>query len=235
MISPLEFQNQIKSIFDDSLNSQKELGFKDDGSAVTNLDIEVERRIIDLIEKNFNGITIISEENPQSHQSSYDLSDRNFAIIDPIDGTENFYFFNEIYGSVVSVVYGEFEYHGIYVPSRGDFFSTLSKKSKLKTLPKTKLLSTSCLSNVKRLDLSDRSLYRILGSSSYMFYLLLQGKAFSYTYCSNAKIWDCYTGLTLLYFHANFYKIELLDKNGVEFNPYSNSFDHFTSFHAQTT
>ena len=170
MITRVEFENSFRSLIDNLLLNKRSISLKSDGSAVTNLDVLIEEKLIEFIENEFEGIQIISEESVNSHKSKYDLSKKNFAIIDPIDGTENFYFLNEVYGCVVSIVYYDFEYHGIYIPSIKEITSSLSKPSHKNTSSNMKLLSTSCLKNEVKLDQNGRSNYRVFGSSSYMFY-----------------------------------------------------------------
>ena len=233
MISPIQFEKSFISLIDQSILNKSILDLKSDGSAVTNLDILIEKELIQFIQKEFNGINIISEESEKSHSNKYNLSKKNFAIIDPIDGTENFYFLKEVYGCVVSVIYKDFEYHGIYIPSRKEIVSNLSIVKLHSSKSQIKLLSTSCLNSEFQLNNNTLSNYRVFGSSSYMFYLMLTNNAFSYTYYGKAKIWDCYTGLSLMYKRHEKFDIQILQKSNTFFDPFDSEFNHFTSFHTQ--
>lgn len=196
MISPDNFEKTFIKIIDKYKERKTKGVIKDDNSLVTQIDLNVEKALIKFLNVNFPDIYIISEENPQSHSKEYNLG-KKFAIIDPIDGTENFYFFKNIYGSAISVVYNSFVYHGIYIPENKIIVSSLNiNKFKSKKSLIT-LLSTSCLSVKQKKINNSYQNYRILGSSSYMFYLLLSGKANSYIYCGRAKVWDYYTGICL--------------------------------------
>jgi fructose-1,6-bisphosphatase/inositol monophosphatase family enzyme len=196
MVSVLEFEAQFIKIIDTSISGQCNSFVKDDFSLVTDSDIMAERELIKYIEDNFPNISIISEENPSSHSESYLLNSR-FAIIDPIDGTENYHYTKSNFGSVVSVVYDEFVYHGIYIPSCKQIISSININNYCFNFSSIVLLSTSCLGfELSKIEGSFQN-YRIFGSSSYMFFLLLKGDACSYLYCGNSKLWDYYTGICL--------------------------------------
>ena len=189
-----DLQSDLTSIIDNGIQSFESYETKNDNSLVTNVDVAIENEIIKYLEKNFPGIDIISEENQSSHRATYRLNDK-FAIIDPIDGTENFLFFGMIYGSAISIIYGNINYHLIYIPERK---LLVSSETCIKTPicpPRVDLYSTSCFNSLE--CHKDPQSIRILGSSSFMFYQMLVGLVKSYTYCGKAKIWDYYTGLSL--------------------------------------
>ena len=208
MITEKEFEKKIIRIIDNSLTINNETYFKEDLSLVTDTDILVEKLLIDFIYQNFNDINIISEENLDSHKYEYVLKNK-FAIIDPIDGTENFFHMKNIYGCAISVVYDNFIYHGIYVPEQKKIISNLNLNNFKFNNSNIKLLSTSCINTkINKINNSFQN-YRILGSSSYMFYTLLSGNAKSYKYCGKAKIWDYYTGISLALILNDFFIVEL--------------------------
>lgn len=62
-----------------------ELELKDDGTPVTDVDLEVDRRLLARLEETFPDHTVVSEELVTEHADS-----RWTWIIDPIDGTSNF-------------------------------------------------------------------------------------------------------------------------------------------------
>jgi fructose-1,6-bisphosphatase/inositol monophosphatase family enzyme len=228
MISLIDFQNEIIKIIDKGINQYDSFEIKNDGSIVTNVDKKIEIEIIEFLKLNFTGINIISEENPSCHKSMYDLSSKRFAIIDPIDGTENFLYLKNSYGSVVSVVYDDFEYHGIYIPYLKSIVSNINSYTISDLVPSIKLLSTSCMNNYSFKDIKDRQKIRIVGSSSYMFYLLLTGKAQEYTYCKNAKIWDYFTGISLLNLNLELFNVSI-NNTSKKLNQFS-LVPHFINF-----
>jgi 3'-phosphoadenosine 5'-phosphosulfate (PAPS) 3'-phosphatase len=127
MITAKEFQSKFISIIDQNIGKDTKAWKKSDGSLVTNIDLIIEKELYFLIKENFHDITIISEENVNTHKEEYILKNK-FAIIDPIDGTENFNYLNNLYGCVISVVYDSFVYHGIYIPEQKNIISNLNIK-----------------------------------------------------------------------------------------------------------
>ena len=91
MVTISDFELNFISIVDRSIDTCPKSSLKEDYSLVTEADVLAEKALIGYIKDNFPEIVIISEENPASHQDEYMLNNR-FAIIDPIDGTENYFF-----------------------------------------------------------------------------------------------------------------------------------------------
>ena len=93
---------RLKELIDSSIQdfSKKNSAIlKKDGSLVTDLDLHLDFEIRNLYNE-FDPVNpiIVSEESYQGDQSeSYNLKNRDFLIVDPIDGTENFIFFSFIY------------------------------------------------------------------------------------------------------------------------------------------
>ena len=89
---------RLKELIDSSIQdfSKKNSAIlKKDGSLVTDLDLHLDNEIRNLYNE-YDPINpiIISEESYNGNQSeSYNLKNRDFIIADPIDGTENFNFF----------------------------------------------------------------------------------------------------------------------------------------------
>ena len=189
-----KFKIDLIGIINKGLEKINSVNLKSDNSIVTDCDIKIEKQIIAYLESNFPGIQIISEENVKSHKEAYHLENR-FAIIDPIDGTENFYFLQNIFGCAISVVYNDLDYHLIYLPAENKVISTITNPDFSQTKSNIELYSTSCLGLLN--EKKEKQSARILGSSSFMFYTLLSAAAQSYKYCGKAKIWDYYTGISL--------------------------------------
>lgn len=86
MSEDLKFLIDVVKGASNLLNDDFEVKPKGDkGDVVTNLDYEIEKYIIDNINKNYPEFTIISEE----YNTNKELTDNCFTI-DPIDGTINF-------------------------------------------------------------------------------------------------------------------------------------------------
>ena len=215
---------QLKKIIDRNLNKNNNtFKIKKDGSYTSNIDLLIEEQLIKFIKSKYLNIKIISEEDPSTHKKKYKLGNK-YCIIDPIDGTENFLCNNTMFGCAISLTYIDFHFDFLYIPSMDEVICNYNESLKIKKLkvPKIHLLSTKCLGG----KFNNKSKYRILGSSSYMFYNLLKKKAYSYTYCNGAKIWDCYTGIRL----ANFFGLKIILNNPLTLDKWLTNPSHLTSF-----
>jgi fructose-1,6-bisphosphatase/inositol monophosphatase family enzyme len=122
--------------------------------------------------------------------------DKPLAIIDPIDGTENYLANNNIFGSVFSIVNIKKNINSLYIPNEKILINDKNVyqiSTKPKKHNKIILASTKCIKVFNKVNPN----IRVFGSASYMFYLFISGKCNEYIYCRGAKIWDCYTGLSL--------------------------------------
>ena len=191
------FYTQVKKIIDNSIKNRTFLKTKKDLSMLTNNDLIIQQKLIKLIKKKFPNIRqFICEENFSIKNFKKIDFNKPFAIIDPIDGTENFFAQNSMYGTLISINYkSSIKIDLIYIPShkimitRDNIFNIFNKSKKNN---KITLLSTKCLMKKYR-----GSNYRIYGSSAYSFYKFIVGEVNEFVYCDGAKIWDCFTGLRL--------------------------------------
>jgi len=191
------FYTQIKKIIDKSIKNKKFLKNKKDLSMLTKNDLVIQRKIISLIKKTFpDAKQFICEENFKIKDFKKINFKKSFAIVDPIDGTENFFSQNNMYGTFISVNSNSSKKIDIiYIPTvkfmitRENILNIFKKPKKNN---KISLLSTKCLSYKFK-----GSNYRIYGSSAYSFYKFIIGDANEFIYCKGAKIWDCFTGLRL--------------------------------------
>lgn len=193
-----------KSIMDFSENNSSLI--KNDGSLVTDLDIFLDKEIIkiymDLKPRN---PVIISEESYSGNQNEiFDLTNRDFLIVDPIDGTENFNYFSFMYGVAVSGRINGVDFDFLYTPFDGKLICGIDDIYRHEITSNVKFFSTATINNLSKLSSKESGQIRVLGSSSTMFSLLLRGKACSYNYSSGCKIWDCFTGLRLANLTDNF-------------------------------
>lgn len=193
------FYIQIKNIIDKSIKNIVFSNQKIDHSMLTKNDLLIQKSIIKIIKKNFPDVKqFICEENFKLKEFKKVNFKEPFAVIDPIDGTENFYAENRMFGTLISIyskLKGDVDL--IYIPKCNKLITRenlkhLSKKPKRNN--KITLLSTKCI-KVKKINGSN---IRVFGSSAFSFFQLITGKANQFIYCDGAKIWDCYTGLRLL-------------------------------------
>ena len=164
---------------------------------LTKNDLTVQKKLVALIKNFFPDIQqFICEENFNIKSFNKINFEKPFAVIDPIDGTENFFSGNEMFGTLISVNSKSKKIDIIYLPNQKlmitrNNITNLFKKAKKNN--KITLLSTKCLGNN-----FIGSQYRMYGSSAYSFYKFIVGEANEFIYCEGAKIWDCFTGLRLV-------------------------------------
>lgn len=191
------FYTQVKKTIDRCIKEKSFLKTKKDLSMLTKSDLLIQKRLISLIKKFFPDVKqFICEENFKIKNFKKIDFDKPFAIIDPIDGTENFFAENDMFGTIISVnSKSSKKIDLIYLPSQKVIITRdniLNIFQKAKKDNKITLLSTKCLSKNY-----SGSQYRVFGSSAYSFYKFIIGEANEFIYCEGAKIWDCFTGLRL--------------------------------------
>ena len=191
------FYTQVKKIVDNSIKNRKFLRTKKDFSMLTKNDLIIQKKLVSLIKKKFPDIKqFICEENFNIKNFKKIDFKKPFAIIDPIDGTENFFAQNNMYGTLISInSKSSIMIDLIYIPAHKimitrDNVSSIFNKAEKNN--KITLLSTKCL--IKKHKGSN---YRVYGSSAYSFYKFIIGEVNEFIYCDGAKIWDCFTGLRL--------------------------------------
>ncbi len=192
-----DFYTQLKKIIDYSIKDINYLDMKKDRSMLTKNDLIVQEKIIILIKKFFPDVKqFICEENfSLSTFKKIDFK-KPFAVIDPIDGTENFYAENGMFGTLISINSKlSKKIDLIYLPNYNvlltrDNISLINKRPKKNN--NITILSTKCLKH----NFSG-SKYRMYGSTAFSFYKFITGEANEFIYCEGAKIWDYFTGLRL--------------------------------------
>ena len=192
-----DFYTQLKKTIDHSIKDVNFLKTKNDSSMLTINDLIIQDKIIELIKKFFPDVNqFICEENFNIRDFRKIDFKKPFAIIDPIDGTENFFAENGMFGTLISIN-SKFsrKIDLIYLPFHNTMITReniLTKFNKSKKNNNITILSTKCLKkNFKG------SKYRMFGSSAYSFYKFIIGEVNEFIYCEGAKVWDYYTGLRL--------------------------------------
>jgi len=191
------FYTQVKKIIDLNIKEKKFLKIKKDFSMLTNNDLLIQKKLIKLIKIFFPDVKqFICEENFIIKNFKKINFEKPFAIIDPIDGTENFFAGNDMFGTLISInSKSSKKIDLIYLPN---YQVMVTRNNILKMFQKAKkdnnisILSTKCLSKNYR-----GSQYRMFGSSAYSFYKFIIGEANEFISCEGAKVWDCFTGLRL--------------------------------------
>lgn len=166
--------------------------FKSDGSPVSNVDLSLDAFITNFLLKNYPGIWVVSEEEPESQRiPSLNL----VAQLDPLDGTENYISGLPIWGVSISIwrmgkhsesllVFPEL---GISLKS-GD--ATNSFNSRIYGHP-----SSAPLDSLKTNNSQTEN--RILGSSAFNLYCVATGRFASFCNDFGAHSWDIIAGLSI--------------------------------------
>ena len=191
------FYSSIKKIVDKTIKKKTFLKFKKDRSLLTKNDLIIQKNLINTIKEYYPRVRqFVCEENfNRKGFKSYDFR-KPFAVIDPIDGTENFYANNHMYGTMISINDYNNQIDLLYLPA----FKTLINRKNIFSIRKKPFLNNNLISiSSKCLKYNNfkSSNYRVCGSSAYSFYGIITGKFKSYIYCNGAKIWDYYTGIRL--------------------------------------
>ncbi len=183
---------------------------KGERSLVTNIDLKAERKIVNLIKKNYPKDNILSEE------TKYPTFDSNFRwIIDPLDGTHNYIRGMENFGTSIALAYRDKVILGvIYLPmsdelycaqkGKGAFLNQRKISVSQKDLVRTTMIydSTIRLNKGPMLKYLDRLVdlvfnIRMFGSTVRGLTYVAEGKAdLEIEY--NDKPWDFAAGLLLV-------------------------------------
>lgn len=92
--------DESKKITLDGFNSYKQLKIKDDGSPVTEFDVNAEKIMCELISEKFPDHSILAEEN-----GTKKLDSDYTWILDPIDGTRSFIIGRPLWGTLICLTF----------------------------------------------------------------------------------------------------------------------------------
>jgi fructose-1,6-bisphosphatase/inositol monophosphatase family enzyme len=166
---------------------------KDDDSFVSQGDLLCESLVKDYIRINLPDFYLISEESPE--ENTYNYTQKNIIILDPIDGTENFVSGLKEWGVAVSVyIDGIHQQSMLALPELDSYIITGDKFEKFKS--RIAGISSS-LTQVDILKLEPGFEYRIIGCAVYNMYNVVRGSFFSFENPKGAKVWDIIPGLNL--------------------------------------
>ena len=185
---------KIKKIIQRNLKI-KNIKNKKDGSFLTNNDIIIEKKLKKFFSKKFKEVNYITEETGKIKQKIN--IQKPTIIIDPIDGTENFIFLKKNYGTAISILnISRKNKHFLFLPNEKILINDINIKSiskKPHKKNKINLFSTNCFKLKNNFDKHSR----FYGSNTYAFVDFILGNCRSFQNCYGAKVWDCYTGLSL--------------------------------------
>ena len=197
------------NILNKSKNFELKPIFKAKKDIVTKIDIEIENFISDEIIKNFNHHNIIGEENGGEL-----LNDDYNWVIDPIDGTKNFFYGHPHYCIVLGLTYGDKILAGFtYDTNRNEIFHAVkdqgfylnnkrfkvSNKNKFNNsflsveIPGSGMGSQKTIEFIKKIH-SDVIGLRISGSAALSLSYLASGRSDLFI-CYKLNIWDQIAGI----------------------------------------
>jgi myo-inositol-1(or 4)-monophosphatase len=183
----------IDSILEDFSSKSLIVSRKQDLSPVSNLDMELDLAIKNSLSNLFPGIRILSEEDKASialPQSGY------LAVIDPLDGTENFISKIPIWGVSISV-WLDFKHFEslIYFPELGE--QVIS--GDMEQIVDSQIIGISSSLPI-RTELSEFKGYdevRIFGCATYNLYLVATGRLKKFINANGANTWDILAGINI--------------------------------------
>ncbi|MEA3328496.1 MAG: inositol monophosphatase [Candidatus Omnitrophota bacterium] len=121
----IKMARQAGAILGDNFGRPLTVKNKEDWSLVTDIDIQAEKKILELIKKNFPEDDILSEEDEAvgSDPWAVALAEGFRWVIDPLDGTHNYIKKIPIFGTSIAVEFkNEVVLGAVYMPLAGEFY-----------------------------------------------------------------------------------------------------------------
>ena len=195
-----ELISSIISCIDDQINLIKNLRYevtwKEDGSPVTKADIYVESLLTELIHQWDSSVTVIGEE---SYQSKGINTDGLVAILDPIDGTENFCSGLKEWGICFTLWENRIHLGSlILMPELKEHIRSGHTVDLVKS--RIQGLSSSMCESIQN-SLSSGGEFRIMGCCAYNMYNVIRGSFARFSNPKGAYTWDILPGLVLALEH----------------------------------
>ena len=176
--------------------SRYKVKYKADGSPVTEADVWLEKLIGLHLEKRLPGLRLIGEE---SFDLNWDSNEGYLAILDPIDGTENFCSGLKEWGVSLSMWQGRTHLGSmLMMPELGESLKTGDSLVKLHS----RITGFSSSYNDKIVQGIAQSVeYRVTGCAVYNLYNVIRGAFARFVNPKGAYVWDLLPGLMLALEH----------------------------------
>ncbi|MCF6132713.1 inositol monophosphatase family protein [Flavobacterium wongokense] len=187
--------SEIKANLETVLKLRNTKKKKEDDSYVSEGDLLLDKICMDYINKTYSSVQIITEETYSAGEVDLDAFEFT-AVVDPIDGTENF-------------VSGLMEWGvGVCIYKRSEFHEALIALPELNhyilsdDLPKEKFESriygiSSSLTKEDLLNLEPGFEYRIIGCCMYNMFNVVTGRYKMFQNPKGARCWDILPGLNM--------------------------------------
>jgi myo-inositol-1(or 4)-monophosphatase len=170
---------------------------KSDDSPVTDADILLDKFITDKLKEFWPEITIISEEGLRNNQPS----SNRVAIVDPLDGTENFVSGLPIWGISISIWnLGKHEMSGVFFPELDKKLVSGQNIEPFQSRIEGFSSSVTLIDLISQGRVAKES--RVLGCASYNLFNTILGSFKSFRNDQGAHAWDILGGLNLALEHG---------------------------------
>lgn len=175
-----------------TLSLRREITWKPDGSPVTRADLLHERVLGDFLRARLPGISLVAEE---SYMPGMDLGGDWVAVLDPIDGTENFCSGLREWGVALSLwEKGEHRGSALMLPELGDVL--ISGKPFERFTSRIVGLSSSYNDEIGTIVAAEPE-SRIMGCAVYNMYNVIRGAFSRFVNPKGAWCWDLQAGISL--------------------------------------
>lgn len=183
----------VRNSLPDLESERYKVNYKPDGSPVTQCDILLEKRIKDLLSSRLPNLNFIGEESFRG--ANADLSSGYVAIVDPIDGTENFCSGLKEWGVSLGI-WKDGRHLGslLYMPELDETLMTGNKAKKVSS--RITGFSSSYAEEIA-LGISSAMEYRVTGCAVYNLMNVIRGSFYRFVNPKGAYIWDLLPGLML--------------------------------------
>lgn len=210
-----EVWDLVRDNLPQTLALRREITWKPDGSPVTKADYLYEDIIGAHLRSRIPGVTLIAEE---SYTPDLDMSASWIAILDPIDGTENFCSGLKEWGVALSIWHeGVHQGSALMLPEMGD--AILSGQAVEKFHSRIVGLSSSYNDEIGAIVAASPE-SRIMGCAVYNSYNVIRGTFARFVNPKGAYCWDLQAGVSLalengceVYLEGELYRGQLLDPN----------------------
>lgn len=195
-----EIINEISTNLPEILSLRDKKTKKEDGSFVTEGDLKCQKIILDYISNNFSklNLEIISEE-INEYNFIFD-STKNYLVIDPIDGTENFCSGLKEWGISLSIYLANKHHESaIFLPELNESLKTGDSLDYFES----RIVGLS--SNLSKIEIDNQEKYeeyRIMGCCVYNMLNVIKGSYKSFSNLKGAYSWDVLAGLNLSLEHG---------------------------------
>lgn len=188
----LELSGLVTGLLPELFARRYDITWKPDGSPVTEADILLEKRITAFLEARIPGIQVVGEE---TYQKGTPVNKEWVAVLDPIDGTENFCSGLREWGVAVSVWQaGKHKGSMLLMPELGERMLT----GDIPRVPRSRIVGFSSSFNAEiGKQLGENAEGRIMGCAVYNLFNVIRGSFARFVNPKGAYSWDLLAGVAL--------------------------------------